>query len=276
MATPEDSYLVDQAPNGNSPSSGIYQVSTQTYSEPENAVVPAYQEPPPPGLYPVSPYSQPPPYYGSVQEAGQPHAGQPPQVITAVPATRQGRVPAIRNQYQEVAGVDLGLRDAIPPTTTFDRFCDACSCHVHLNCCTTSEEDHSLESRLLLRKARWEGWWMFWSVILPLIFSVQFVVIWIIIQLVLSIGLVALSAVAYADANDGHDVDQSSLIHLVVSCAFVLLSGIDDLLQCFIAKAWISASYKWSLTAVAMVRLTYTTICLYVASICDTVHHQVS
>ena len=49
MATPEDSYLVDQAPNGNSLSSGLYQVSTQTYNE-QNVVVPAYQEPQPQAL----------------------------------------------------------------------------------------------------------------------------------------------------------------------------------------------------------------------------------
>ena len=265
MATPEDSrHLLDQAPNGNSLSSGLYYTS-QTCGEKHNKV-PAYQGPPPPPypvspysqapLYPVSPYSQPPPYYGSVQEAGQPQAGlppmqAPPQAITAVPATRQGRtvrVP-VRNQYQEVAEVDLYPKEA---TTTFDQFCDACSCKVSSNLPylkrRADSEDHSLASQPLLRKARREGWWMFWSLILPLIFSMQFVVIWIIIQLVLSFGLVALSAFAYADANDGHDVDQSSLIHLVVSCAFVLLSGVDALLQCFIAKARRNASYKWSLT----------------------------
>ena len=165
--------------------------------------------------------------------------------------------------------MDLGAREAIPPTTTFDQFCDTCSCHVN---CFTSKEDRSLASRLLLRKARREGWWMCWSLILPLIFSAKFVVIWIIIQLFLSIGLVALSAVAYTDANDGHDVDQSNLIHLIASCAFMFLSGIDALLLCFIAPAQISATYKWSLTTVAMLRLAYTAVCLYVAAMCDAVH----
>ena len=201
---------MDQAPINNNRPSGLHQVSARSYGEQYD--VPAYQEPPP--RYPAPPYeeySQPPPYYGSVEVTGPTasgyttHPGIPPQVITAVPATRQGRTvrAPVRNQYQEVHGMDLGPREAIPPTAivTFDQFCDTCSCHVN---CFTSKEDHSLASQLLLRKARREGWWMCWSLILLLIFSAKFVVIWIIIQLFLSIDLVALSAVAYTDANNGH------------------------------------------------------------------------
>lgn len=162
--------------------------------------------------------------------------------------------------------------DAPAPPYRFDQFCDVCSCHVKFF--AVASEDHGLLSRLLLKKARRVGWWVLWTLILPLVFPVNVFLAWVYVQLILSLSILAISLVGViVYRKNEHGMHMVAIVYLIAACFWVVFSAGDCLICSITTKSWLKEDgYQWRRTIIAMVRLAYTQVCLYVAVVCDVIH----
>lgn len=191
--------------------------------------------------------------YGGTQF--QPSAPIAPPAPTHAPMRRNSR-------YQELEpyGVDLGAPTLQEPTG-LDRFCNACTWHV--NCC--APESSREDSWVVLATVRKEGWWMFWSLILPSI-SIEGAPLWqkwMHFQIASAIALTILSGVSFGGLLHTRHQYTWNLVHLIVCGIWAGLSCFDGILMCN------QSSTKAKQMYLMLFRLMYSAVCLYIAIVSD-------